>query len=154
MRTVILLICSNTFMTIAWYGHLKFKTAPLFIAILLSWSIALFEYCFQVPANRYGYNDGQEQAVSVENGQVSRMAKWWQATFSSPQLKIIQEAITITAFVLFNALYLKDAIRATDWAAFLLIFLAVVVMMYPRWAEGNGQQPIADKSQVTKAVNE
>ena len=55
MLTVVLLICSNMFMTIAWYGHLKFRSVPLIIAILLSWSIALLEYCFQVPANRYGY---------------------------------------------------------------------------------------------------
>ncbi|HTQ38073.1 MAG TPA: DMT family protein [Pirellulales bacterium] len=139
MLTVVLLICSNTFMTIAWYGHLKFKTAPVFAAILISWSIAFFEYCFQVPANRYGYADSHEGVSVADPNADPASTSWWQrvwnAKFSSPQLKIIQEAITITAFVLFNALYLKDAIRLTDWGAFMLIFLAVVVMMAPRWAE-------------------
>jgi hypothetical protein len=79
MRTVILLTLSNLFMTAAWYGHLRFRQAPLLIVILLSWLIALPEYSLQVPANRIGY--GQ---------------------FTAPQLKIIQEAISITIFVLFS----------------------------------------------------
>jgi uncharacterized protein len=143
MLTVVLLICSNMFMTIAWYGHLKFRSAPLVVAILLSWSIAFFEYCFQVPANRFGYYDSSERAVEslVANPNAAVRApapgaSWWEriwrAKFSGPQLKIIQEVITITAFVIFNALYLKDVIRPTDWAAFGLIVLAVVVMMAPR----------------------
>lgn len=78
MRTVLLLIVSNTFMTFAWYGHLKHRKAPLVAAILLSWLIALGEYCFQVPANRIGF--GQ---------------------FSAYQLKIIQECITLVVFVAF-----------------------------------------------------
>jgi uncharacterized protein len=143
MLTVVLLICSNTFMTIAWYGHLKFRNTPLVAAILISWSIALLEYCFQVPANRYGYADSQEQAATtIDDSQTGWLEKWWRAKFSGPQLKIIQEAITISVFVLFNALWLKDAIRPTDWAAFVLIFLAVVVMMAPRWAEAK-QNPSA-----------
>ena len=113
MRTVLLLICSNAFMTIAWYGHLKHKTAPLLIAILVSWLIALPEYALQVPANRWGH----------------------MTQFSAPQLKILQEVITIAVFVVFNYLYLKEAIRWTDFAAFLLIISAVVVMMYPRMTE-------------------
>ena len=137
MLTVVLLICSNAFMTVAWYGHLKFKSVPLVTAILLSWSIALLEYCFQVPANRYGYADPTERAADalVQNadGSVpSWWQRWWHAKFTGPQLKILQEVITITAFVIFNALYLKDVIRPTDWAAFGLIILAVVVMMVPR----------------------
>ncbi len=142
MLTVVLLICSNMFMTIAWYGHLKFRNTPLLLAILLSWSIALLEYCFQVPANRYGYADPVEQAVAVERGEGS-WERAWRAKFSGPQLKIIQEVITITVFVLFNALYLKDVIRLTDWAAFGLIILAVVVMMWPRWTEARAQQQAA-----------
>ena len=113
MRTVLLLICSNAFMTIAWYGHLKHKTAPLLVAILVSWLIALPEYALQVPANRWGH----------------------MTQFSAPQLKILQEVITIGVFVVFNYLYLKEAIRWSDFAAFLLIISAVVVMMYPRITE-------------------
>lgn len=136
MLTVVLLICSNTFMTIAWYGHLKFRSVPLVTAILLSWSIALLEYCFQVPANRYGYASSAEQAEGYAPGADTSgepwWRHWWHAKFTSPQLKILQEVITITAFVIFNAFYLKDIIRPTDWAAFALIVLAVFVMMAPR----------------------
>jgi hypothetical protein len=113
MRTVLLLIASNVFMTAAWYGHLKFKEAPLVLAIAASWLIALPEYMLQVPANRIGH--GQEG-------------------FSAPQLKIIQEVISITVFVLFSFLYLREAPRATDWIAFGLILAAVVVMMLPKLA--------------------
>ena len=109
MWTILLLLCSNAFMTLAWYGHLKFKTYPLVAVILASWLIALPEYLFQVPANRMGHG-----------------------YFSAPQLKIIQEVISITAFVVFNAVYLKDHIRSTDWVAFGLIIVAVIVMMMPR----------------------
>lgn len=109
MWTILLLLCSNAFMTLAWYGHLKFKTYPLLAVILASWLIALPEYVFQVPANRIGHGH-----------------------FTAPQLKIIQEVISIAAFVLFNAVYLKDRIRGSDWLAFGLILAAVVVMMAPR----------------------
>jgi len=85
MRTVGLLVLSNTFMTIAWYGHLKYKSAPLLLTILASWLIALPEYALQVPANRYGHGE-----------------------FSAPQLKIIQEAISVSVFVAFSILYLKE----------------------------------------------
>ena len=113
---IILLSFSNLFMTVAWYGHLKFKMAPLWAAVMVSWLIALPEYMFQVPANRLGHGH-----------------------FSAPQLKIIQEVISIGAFVLFNALYLKDRIRPSDWLAFGLILAAVVVMMAPRWSAVSGQ---------------
>lgn len=79
--TVLLLICSNVFMTIAWYGHLKHTKSPLFVAILASWGIAFFEYCFQVPANRVGYT-----------------------TLSLTQLKILQEVITLVVFTIFALL--------------------------------------------------
>jgi uncharacterized protein (DUF486 family) len=115
MKTVLLLIASNAFMTMAWYGHLKFKQAPLWIAIAVSWLIALPEYLLQVPANRIGHA---------------------QEGFNAPQLKIIQEVISITVFVIFSFCYLKEAPRATDWIAFGLILAAVGVMMYPKIAGG------------------
>jgi uncharacterized protein (DUF486 family) len=131
MFTVLLLICSNAFMTVAWYGHLKFKTAPLLAAIFVSWLIALPEYMLQVPANRYGHASEEEleaTGIHPESG----WRRWWRMEFSAPQLKILQEVITISVFVVFNFLYLKEKIRPTDWAAFVLIILAVAVMMGPR----------------------
>ncbi len=109
MTTVLLLICSNAFMTMAWYGHLRFKSTHLLVVILVSWLIALPEYALQVPANRIGH--GQ---------------------FSAPQLKIIQEVVSISVFLVFSFLYLHEAPRWSDWAAFALVVLAVVVMLYPR----------------------
>ena len=88
MKTVLLLICSNVFMTIAWYGHLKYKKAPLIAVIVVSWLIAFFEYCFQVPANRIGYGE-----------------------FSAFQLKIIQEVITLCVFVPFAVFYMGQTIK-------------------------------------------
>lgn len=88
MTTIVLLTISNIFMTFAWYGHLKFRQAPLFKVILISWGIAFFEYCFQVPANRIG---------SYE--------------FSAVQLKTIQEVITLTVFSVFSVLYLDEQIK-------------------------------------------
>lgn len=89
-KTILLLICSNAFMTFAWYGHLKnFENKALWIAILASWSIALFEYIFQVPANRIGFASG---------------------TLSLAQLKILQEVITLSIFVPFAILYMRQPI--------------------------------------------
>jgi len=102
MKTVLLLICSNIFMTIAWYGHLKYRRAPLIAVIVVSWMIAFFEYCFQVPANRIGY--GQ---------------------FSGFQLKIIQEIITLCVFTVFAWIYLGEEITWNYGAAFLCILGAV-----------------------------
>ena len=90
--TILLLIVSNTFMTLAWYGHLKFedwgwfKKSGLFLIILISWGLAFFEYCFQVPANRIGFQ---------ENG----------GPFSLFQLKVIQEVVTLTVFVIFAQVF-------------------------------------------------
>lgn len=109
MKTVLLLICSNAFMTAAWYGHLKFKSTQLAVVILVSWLIALPEYALQVPANRIGH--GQ---------------------FTAPQLKIIQEVISVGMFIVFSLWYLKELPRWSDWAAFALIIAAVCVMLYPR----------------------
>ena len=113
MRTVLLLICSNVFMTIAWYGHLKFKSAPLVFVIGVSWLIALPEYALQVPANRIGH--GQ---------------------FSAPQLKIIQEAISIIVFILFSILYLRETPNWRSGLAFLLVLAAVFLAV-----TGRGEQP-------------
>src|SRR5580700_5578044 len=103
MKTVLLLICSNVFMTFAWYGHLKYRKAPLIAAIVASWLIAFFEYCFQVPANRIGYGE-----------------------FTGFQLKIIQEVITLSVFTVFAFLYLDEPIKWNYAVSFLFIVGAVV----------------------------
>mgnify|MGYP000350727915 CR=1 FL=1 len=100
--TVALLTISNVFMTFAWYGHLKFKSAPIWQAILISWLIALLEYCFQVPANRMG-----------------------SFQFTAAQLKIMQEVITLIVFGGFSILYLKQELRWNYLVAFAFIIGAV-----------------------------
>ena len=107
MTTIILLTISNIFMTIAWYGHLKHKSAPLVLTILISWSIAFVEYCFQVPANRIG-----------------------SASFSAAQLKVIQEVITLVVFSFFSVLYLKEQLRWNYLVGFGLILLAVFFVFH------------------------
>jgi len=104
MWTIILLLISNVFMTFAWYGHLKHKDSnmPLFIIILISWGIAFFEYCFQVPANRIGIK-----------------------YFSPAQLKIIQEVITLVVFGVFSVLYLKEEFKWNYVVSFCFILGAV-----------------------------
>src|SRR5438552_2262419 len=102
MLTILLLTISNVFMTIAWYGHLKFKDSPLWAAILVSWLIALVEYCFQVPANRLGHYH-----------------------FSAPQLKVMQEVITLVVFGVFSVVYLKEDLRWNYLVGFALILVAV-----------------------------
>jgi uncharacterized protein (DUF486 family) len=106
---IALLVCSNLFMTVAWYGHLKFKSKPLLIVILVSWGIAFFEYCLQVPANR-----------------------WGNSVYSATQLKIIQEIITLVVFCGFAMLYLGEKIRWNHLAAFLCIIAAVAFTFLPR----------------------
>lgn len=96
--TIGLLLMSNLFMTFAWYGHLKFKAAPLIVVILVSWGIAFFEYVLQVPANRIGHGH-----------------------FSAAQLKTIQEVITLTVFAGFSLLYLGEPIRWNHAVGFALI---------------------------------
>ena len=109
MTTAILLTISNVFMTFAWYGHLKHKGAALWIVVLVSWLIAFFEYCFQVPANRIGSNAGM----------------------SGAQLKILQEAITLVVFIVFAVAYLKEQVRWNHIAAFGRVRAAVVVVTRP-----------------------
>ena len=111
--TIGLLILSNIFMTLAWYGHLKFKelkwfeNAGLIGIVLISWGLALFEYFFQVPANRIGYEG---------NG----------GPFSLMQLKVIQEVITLSIFVLFSLLFFKnETLRWNHIVGFLCLVLAV-----------------------------
>lgn len=118
MRTVLLLVLSNTFMTVAWYGHLRFKSAPLLVTILISWLIALPEYAQQVPANRYGY--GQ---------------------FSGAQLKIIQEVISISVFIIFSIFYLKERPTWRTGLAFCLILGAVFLVVHP--SAGKTSEPAA-----------
>ena len=109
MTTVVLLTVSNVFMTIAWYGHLKFKESPLWKVILISWGIAFLEYCFQVPANRIGHYQ-----------------------FTAAQLKTIQEVITLVVFCAFSIVYLKEQLKWNYVAGFALMAAAVFVI-FKEW---------------------
>jgi uncharacterized protein len=102
MSTILLLFASNVFMTFAWYGHLKFREAPLWQAVLASWGIAFFEYCLMVPANRLGY-----------------------VNFSGTQLKVIQEVITLIVFAGFAVFYLGESFRWNHLVSFGLLIGAV-----------------------------
>ena len=105
VRVVVLLICSNVFMTFAWYGHLKnLANKPWYIAALVSWGIALFEYLLQVPANRLGHAGGVTLA----------------------QLKIMQEVITLSVFVPFALFYMNESLRWNHLAAGICLVLAVI----------------------------
>ncbi|SMX50093.1 DMT family protein [Maliponia aquimaris] len=97
---VVMLILSNVFMTFAWYGHLKFPMAPLTVVILASWGIALIEYCFAVPANRMGHT-----------------------VYSAAQLKTIQEVVTLSVFVVFSTVYLKEGVSLNTLIGFGFIAL-------------------------------
>lgn len=109
MRTIALLVGSNIFMTFAWYGHLKFRDVALWKVILISWGIALFEYCLMVPANRIGSYQ-----------------------FSPFQLKTIQEVITLVVFTFFSIYYLKEGIKWNYMVGFLFIILAVF-FIFKKW---------------------
>lgn len=98
LSPILLLIASNIFMTLAWYGHLKFKSTPLLIVIVASWGIAFIEYCFAVPANRIGH-----------------------AVYSAAQLKTMQEVITLVVFAGFSVLYLKEPLTLNHAIGFALI---------------------------------
>ncbi|MBV9960843.1 MAG: DMT family protein [Parafilimonas sp.] len=103
MKTIALLFCSNTFMTFAWYWHLKSTQTPLWKVILISWGLALIEYCFAVPANRIGFEKG----------------------WNGFQLKIVQEVITLIVFSVFAVLYLKEPLEWKYAISFLFILGAV-----------------------------
>ena len=107
---ILMLVASNVFMTFAWYGHLKFKSTPLLIAIVVSWGIAFVEYCLAVPANRIG-----------------------SAAYSTAELKTMQEVITLVVFVLFSWLFLGETLSWNHFLGFALIAVgAGVVFMGPR----------------------
>lgn len=106
MRTVALLLASNIFMTIAWYGHLKHEGVPLWKAIFVSWGIAFFEYCLMVPANRWGFTNG----------------------FNGFQLKMTQEVITLVVFTVFAMVYLKEPFHWKYLVSFLFLLGAVYFM--------------------------
>lgn len=102
---ILLLVGSNVFMTVAWYGHLKFKTSPLWLVVFASWGIALFEYCLQVPANRWGHS-----------------------VYSAVQLKTIQEVITLSVFAAFSVWYLGEPLRWNHLAGFALMVVAAFLV--------------------------
>ena len=104
---ILLLLCSNIFMTFAWYGHLKYKNSPLFLAILVSWGIAFFEYLLMVPANRMGSE-----------------------VYSVVQLKTIQEILTLVVFAGFSVWFLGQPLKWNHYAAFALIVGAAFLMFY------------------------
>lgn len=116
IATVLLLVASNTFMTFAWYYHVKHKAWPLVTAIIASWGLAFFEYCLQVPANRIGHMN-------------------YGGPFSLPQLKIIQEVITLAVFLVFTIWVAGEKPKGTDLVAFGMIAGAVAVAM---WGRMNG----------------
>src|SRR3989304_2478007 len=109
MKTILLLTISNIFMTIAWYGHLKYKNSPLWMAILISWLMASVNYWLQVPANRIGHYQ-----------------------FSAAQLKTIQEVITLIVFSVFSIVYLKEELRWNYLVGFTMIIGAVFVI-FKEW---------------------
>ena len=105
LAPIVLLLFSNIFMTFAWYGHLKYKTSPIWIVIFASWGIAFFEYCLQVPANRMGH-----------------------AVYTAPQLKGIQEILTLAVFAGFSVWYLGEQIKWNHIVAFALIIVAAFLL--------------------------
>ena len=109
LSPVLLLLISNIFMTFAWYGHLKYKGHAIWLVILVSWGIAFFEYCFQVPANRIGHE-----------------------YYDAAQLKIMQEAITLIVLSFFSVLYLKENLKWNYIVGFILILLAVF-FVFKKW---------------------
>lgn len=111
LTPILLLAASNVFMTLAWYGHLKFKQQPLLIVILASWGIAFIEYCLAVPANRFGHG-----------------------IYSAAELKTMQEVITLAVFVAFSVLYLKESVGWSHVVGFSLIAAGAGVIFLGRGA--------------------
>ena len=106
---ILMLLASNVFMTLAWYGHLRFKESPLFLVILVAWGIAFVEYCLAVPANR-----------------------WGSAVYTTAQLKTMQEVITLVVFAGFSVVYLKEAISWNHIVGFALI-AAGAFFVFQKW---------------------
>lgn len=119
LYSIVLLILSNTFMTLAWYGHLKFKDHPtlaklgLFTVVLISWGIAFFEYCLQVPANRLGHVD-------------------YGGPFSLVQLKVVQEVITLVVFVVFSLIAFRNEAFRWNHALAGLFLVAAVWLVFKK----------------------
>ncbi len=111
-------------MTFAWYGHLKFKHRPLVLVIVVSWLIALPEYALQVPANRWGHGK-----------------------FTGAQLKILQEAISISIFLLFSVLYLREGLTVRSLSAFALIVIAVILAV-----GGRSESPSSRSAEATQSI--
>lgn len=109
LRAAVLLTISNLFMTFAWYGHLRHTSRALWLVVLVSWGIAFFEYCFQVPANRIGYTSG----------------------LSGAQLKTLQEVITIVVFIGFAVFYLREPVRWNVIIGFGLIAIGAALVYAP-----------------------
>lgn len=109
VATIGLLLCSNIFMTVAWYGHLRHRSMSLLLVILISWGIAFFEYVLQVPANRIGYG-----------------------YFSAAELKTIQEIISLSVFAVFSALYLGESLRWNHLAGFVCM-VAAAFFIFKKW---------------------
>jgi hypothetical protein len=107
LATPVLLVASNVFMTLAWYGHLKFKSTALWVVILVSWGIAFIEYCLAVPANRIGH-----------------------AVYSAAQLKTIQEVITLAVFVVFSVVYLKEGVGLSHLIGFSFIAFGAAMIFF------------------------
>ncbi len=107
--TIGLLLCSNLFMTVAWYGHLKFPASSLWLVVLVSWGIAFFEYCLQVPANRVGYG-----------------------YFNAAELKTIQEILSLSVFAAFSVFYLGEPLKWNYVLGFLLI-VAAAFLIFKKW---------------------
>lgn len=109
LKPILLLCIANLFMTVAWYGHLKFKSASLWVVIVASWAIAFVEYCFQVPANRLGHQ-----------------------YFTVTQLKVMQEVITLVVFAGFSAIYFKESFKWNHLVGFLCL-VAAVFFVFKKW---------------------
>jgi uncharacterized protein (DUF486 family) len=103
--TIMLLVGSNVFMTLAWYGHLRFMNTSIWLVVIASWGVAFFEYCLQVPANRIGYH-----------------------VLSTYQLKMLQEVITLIVFIVFAELYLGEGLKPKHLAGFLLLGVAAWIV--------------------------
>ena len=129
LRAALLLVLSNVFMTFAWYGHLRHVSRALWLVILVSWGIAFFEYCLQVPANRMGY----------------------QAGLTGAELKTMQEVITLGVFVVFAALYLREPIRWSTLAGFALIALGATLVFAP-WAQRAEPPTTAQVTTIARAA--
>jgi uncharacterized protein (DUF486 family) len=130
LRAAVLLILSNVFMTFAWYGHLRHTHRVLWLVVLVSWGIAFFEYCLQVPANRIGFAAGMTGA----------------------ELKTLQEVITLTVFAGFSVWYLREPLRWSTVAGFLCIALGALLVFAP-WAKRSERERAAGWAARPVAVN-